>query len=341
MLLVLISPLLFRYEALLPILGYVMIGVAIVAFLVWGYRHMRARNQRLERLVEQRTARIQLQARQLARYNAELIRSNKMLQRTVDEKSQVLGVAAHDLKNAVFGIQALSEVMLEDKTHSEATARRLGLIHNSADEAMELIMNLLSSAASSVHGSMEKRPFDLNSMAELVTHSFTAQAERKNQSITCFVPPEPVLVEGDEDRLREAVNNLVSNAVKYSPLDSTISIEVVGSNSHAYISVEDEGPGIGEHEQEELFKPFERLSTKPTGNEGSSGLGLYIVKQIVERHQGHIEVDSEKGNGSTFTIALPRIEAPQEDKPSDGVPHERSAPPTLSFEASAVAELRN
>ena len=302
-------PMLLGYDITWSTVAYVALALLLVVAVGWGVRRLMQRNERLEQLVEQRTAHIQLQARQLARYNAELIRSNKMLQQTMDEKSKVLGVAAHDLKNSVFGIRALTEIMLEEDPATEGMARRLSLVHNSAGEAMELISNLLSSAASSVHGKLNKHVVDAGAMTEVIAHSFAEQAKRKGQTINCTVSASDIFVEGDEDRLREAINNLVSNAVKYAPLDSNIRLNVTATESDVYIAVSDEGPGLSAHEQEGLFAPFKRLSPEPTGNEGSSGLGLYIVKQIIERHDGTIKVNSTKGEGSTFTIMLPRVES--------------------------------
>jgi signal transduction histidine kinase len=304
-------PALLGYDVAWSTVAYTVLVIAALAAAAWSTHKLMKRNERLEQLVEQRTSHIQMQARQLARYNAELIRSNKMLQQTMDEKSKVLGVAAHDLKNSVFGICALSEVMLEEDAGNGQSVRRLSLIHNSAEEAMTLINNLLSSAASSVHGDLEKQAVNVGTMAELVRHSFADQAKRKQQQITCDGPATDAFVEGDEDRLREALNNLVSNAVKYAPLNSTIRLAVQATDDNIYVSVADEGPGLSPHEQEALFTPFKRLSPEPTGNEGSSGLGLYIVQQIVDRHEGTIRVDSTKGEGSTFTVMLPRIDPPE------------------------------
>ena len=304
-------PALLGYDVAWSTVAYTFLIIAAMATAVWGAHRLMKRNERLEQLVEQRTSHIQMQARQLARYNAELIRSNTMLQQTMNEKSKVLGVAAHDLKNSVFGICALSEVMLEEDADNGQSARRLSLIHNSAEEAMTLINNLLSSAASSVHGKLEMQAVNVGTMAELVRHSFADQAKRKQQRITCNVPTTDVFVEGDEDRLREALNNLVSNAVKYAPLNSTIRLAVQATDDDVYVSVADEGPGLSLHEQEALFTPFKRLSPEPTGNEGASGLGLYIVQQIVDPHHGTIRVDSTEGEGSTFTVVLPRTQPPE------------------------------
>lgn len=314
----------FGVEVAWSTVAYGTLALLLVVAVGWGMRRLMRRNERLEQLVEQRTAHIQMQARQLARYNAELIRSNKVLQQTMDEKSKMLGVAAHDLKNSVFGIRALTEVVMEEQRDPEVTARRLSLIHNSAEEAMEVINNLLSSAASSVHGDLDTRAVDVSTMATLIAHSFADQAKRKEQTIHCPASASDVFVMGDEDRLREAVNNLVSNAVKYAPLGSDIHIDVTATESDVYIAVSDEGPGLSPHEQDGLFAPFKRLSPEPTGNEGGSGLGLYIVKKIVERHSGTVKVDSTEGEGSTFTVVLPRAEP--------------ETPPMMPDEASKIRQ---
>ena len=112
--------------------------------------------------------------------------------------------------------------------------------------------------------------------------------------------------------------------MKYAPLDSTIRIDVSTTDTDVHIAIEDEGPGISAHEQESLFAPFTRLSAEPTGDEGSSGLGLYIVKQIVERHGGTVNVTSTFGKGSTFTIVLPRAES-EELGESKGIDNTRES----------------
>ncbi len=307
-------------------------GALLVGVLLWWMvRQLKKRNERLEHLVEQRTARVQTQARQLAMYNAELMRSNQELQETAEEKSKVLGVAAHDVKNALFGIQALTAVMLEeDASYDESTTHRISIMHDSAREALDTINNLLKSEASSVHGTYEHERVNITSLAEMVTHSFWAQAEQKEQTVTCFVPPQDLYVNGDKNRLREAISNLVSNAVKYAPLGSDIRMDVTCTDANVQVAVSDEGPGLGDHEQQGLFQPFKRLSAEPTGGEPSSGLGLYIVKQVAERHNGTVQVDSNPGEGSTFTLVLPR---------SDCAEHETNEP--SSIPSSTTRELQS
>jgi signal transduction histidine kinase len=113
----------------------------------------------------------------------------------------------------------------------------------------------------------------------------------------------------DTDRIREAIDNLVSNAIKYSPIGGRISVVVSHQDNSIVIRVTDEGAGLSPEDLGRLFGRFQRLSAKPTAGESSTGLGLSIVKRIVDMHGGEITADSDgPGTGSTFTITLPATE---------------------------------
>ena len=110
----------------------------------------------------------------------------------------------------------------------------------------------------------------------------------------------------DSDRMREAIDNLVSNAIKYSPIGGAIALAVSGDGVNVSIRVTDEGAGLLPEDRDRLFGRFQRLSAKPTGGESSTGLGLSIVKRIVDMHGGEITAESPgPGAGATFTITLP------------------------------------
>ncbi len=292
--------------------AYGLYGVAAVGFVFlfveWRTAFLERKRRELEHLVQKRTREVRLRKRQLETYNRELLRSNEVLRETIEEKSRILGMAAHDLKNPLFGIRALSEIILEAETLSESHERKVTLIHESAEEGLHLIDNLLSSAANSASKESEPREVDLSSLAQWVVRSFEPQADRKEQGLHCRVAvDEPCVVAGDKQRLREALSNLVSNAIKYSPSGEDVEVVVDRDEDDVWVSVIDAGPGLSASDQRRMFAPFQRLSPEPTGGEGSSGLGLYIVKQIVDRHEGRIDVDSAPGEGSTFTILLPAI----------------------------------
>jgi signal transduction histidine kinase len=301
-----------------------LLALAGVLFLLVKGRtaYLEQRQEQLERRVAEQTREVQEQKHQVEAYNRELVRTNKVLRRTVEEKSQLLGMAAHDLKNPLFGIRALSEIVLESGELSARNERKVALIRASAHETLDLIDDLLASAASSAAGEPERRPVDVATLTRWVEQSFQPQAERKGQTLRCAVPAEaPCVVEGDKGKLREALGNLVSNALKYSPPDEAVTVAVRRGDDTVRVSVQDDGPGLSEADQKRMFAPFQRLTPEPTGDEGSSGLGLYIVKQIARMHDGRVEVDTAPGEGSTFTLVLPAasIEADPvpEVEPSD------------------------
>jgi signal transduction histidine kinase len=116
-------------------------------------------------------------------------------------------------------------------------------------------------------------------------------------------------IKADTERLREAVDNLVSNAVKYSPIGGRIEISAGREGGEAVVRVTDEGPGLSPEDTDRLFGRFQRLSAKPTGGESSTGLGLSIAKRIIDLHKGRIFVESRSGKGgATFAIALPLLD---------------------------------
>jgi signal transduction histidine kinase len=118
------------------------------------------------------------------------------------------------------------------------------------------------------------------------------------------MPADPV-VEVDRNKMRQVVDNLINNAVKYSPRGSVITVIVHASNGVAGFAVRDNGPGIPESERHKLFKDYGRLSAQPTGGEKSTGLGLAICRKIVEAHNGTISVENIPGRGAEFVVSLP------------------------------------
>jgi signal transduction histidine kinase len=292
------------------VLGAVGVGATglVVLFVRWRTKALERRRKELEETVAERTREVQRRKRQLEVYNRELLRTNEALRQTVEEKSRLLGVAAHDLKNRLFGIRALSEIVLETGGLPEKGERKLTLIRDSADDTLRLIEDLLATAATSEQTERAHQAVDLAALVQWVVRSFDPQADWKDQPLSCDVQTDaPCVVEGDKRKLREAVANLVSNALKYSPLGAEVEVHVDRRGDEVRVAVVDSGPGLSELDQQRLFAPFQRLSAEPTGGEGSSGLGLYIVKQIIDTHEGTINVVTELGEGSTFTVLLPAI----------------------------------
>lgn len=130
-------------------------------------------------------------------------------------------------------------------------------------------------------------------------------ARNKGQKIYFNIEDHPI-VYADETKLTEIADNLLNNAIKYSEKDKNITITVKQKNDKAILEIEDEGPGFTQEDKINLFQRFTRLSAKPTGGETSTGLGLSIVKALIEAHHGSIIAESEgKNKGSKFTVEIP------------------------------------
>jgi signal transduction histidine kinase len=142
-------------------------------------------------------------------------------------------------------------------------------------------------------------------MGELCREVITEQQSLSGRTIALEVPASPVVLQADCERLSQVVTNLVTNAIKYSPDNSTIQVQVRQSNHKAILQVHNEGTPIPQEQQTNIFEPFYRTPTAQSSSKKGWGLGLAISKQIVERHGGRIWVESSKGKGTTFSVELP------------------------------------
>lgn len=245
--------------------------------------------------------------RAVAARTQELEQSNTALEEANRFKTQILSIAAHDLKNPlsqIIGFTQLAEMEMLEK--NDAGLQMLQNIHHSADGMLELIKNVLDSASLEL-GKINVRiePFSLSFLLLGVYETFSFPATQKGQTIIIEVE-ENIVLEGDSERLRQVFNNLLSNAVKYSPTGKKIwfrAFAVEGNNVR--VEVLDEGPGLTDEDKSKLFGFFQRLSAQPTGGESTNGVGLAIVKKIVELHHGKIWVESEYGYGAKFIVELP------------------------------------
>ncbi|MEX1055588.1 MAG: ATP-binding protein, partial [Rhodothermales bacterium] len=261
-------------------------------------RELRARVQKL--LVGRE------QQRLLSDLNVQLTNRNDELKEASEMKSQLLNIAAHDMKNPLNAIREFAQILKSEVGEQSHVYDPLDLIHKSSDQMLHLVSSLLeSSAIEEGKIVLEIEPLNVNTLAAAIVRRNSGLAKKKGQTLELAVGADRCLVGADKNRLLEAMDNLVDNAVKYSPLNKTIRISVTRTASSVQFSVQDEGPGLTDLDKQKLFGKFQKLSAQPTGNETSTGLGLAIVKQIIEMHDGEIFVESEFGKGSTFTIDLP------------------------------------
>lgn len=221
------------------------------------------------------------------------------------EDSSQLPATLHKIKNSILAIERLSGILLGTEALSDDDNRKVELIHNAAKEASSHLKELDSSSAQVLVDEFTFEPVDVTAVVEQVVESFQLHAEYKEQELRCVSLAENATVLGDEVRLRTAMKNLLNNALKYSPHGETVEVRVIRSGDEVRFSVSDNGPGLEVEDLDRLFKPFQRHGQQPTDGEVSLGLGLYLVKEIVSRHDGEIDVETAKGEGSTFTITLP------------------------------------
>jgi signal transduction histidine kinase len=157
---------------------------------------------------------------------------------------------------------------------------------------------------------IRREPVDVAALVKEVAEANQPLAVNKQQVISVSAPANIVTM-CDTDRIREAIDNLISNAIKYSPIAGKITVAVSHEGNDTIIRVSDEGAGLSPEDLGRLFGRFQRLSAKPTAGESSTGLGLSIVKRIIDMHGGEVTADSDgPGKGSTFTITLPATEMP-------------------------------
>jgi signal transduction histidine kinase len=157
---------------------------------------------------------------------------------------------------------------------------------------------------------IRREPVDVAALVKEVAEANQPLAVNKQQAIHVTAPANIVTM-CDTDRIREAIDNLISNAIKYSPIGGKIGVIVSHEGGDTIVRVSDEGAGLSPEDLGRLFGRFQRLSAKPTAGESSTGLGLSIVKRIIDMHGGEVTAESEgPGKGSTFTITLPATEIP-------------------------------
>ncbi len=293
-------------------LGLAVLGLGVAGALAYNVRvsSLRAHRRELEAQVEERTRDLVAETArsEAARAEAERARAEAEQQKEIAEeadrfKSEILGIAAHDLKTPLQTIIGYGDLMTEQPGSAGEYA---GYTGQAARRMVDIINRLLESDAVE-RGQLPVTPatVDVGRLALAMAGTLQPQADAKFQRIRTTVE-EGCLVQGDEAWLRQVLENLLGNAIKYSPQKRTVYLSVHRAGTKVQIEVHDEGPGLTEADKGKLFGKFQRLSARPTGGESSTGLGLSIVKQLVDLHSGRVWAESDgPGAGSRFFVELP------------------------------------
>jgi len=267
------------------------------------YEQLQRANTRLEERVAARTQDLTTANRRLAAQWARLRQANSF-------KSEILGTVAHDLKNPLGVILGRTEILQEMIAAAgmldENVKVQIGYIRDAANRLTQMVDDLVADAmADALDITIRREPVDISLLVQEVAEANRPLAARKEQKTTVVAPP-ILAAMCDADRIREAIDNLVSNAVKYSPIGGAIDLLVTRQDDGIVVEVRDQGAGLSPEDISRLFGRFQRLSAKPTAGETSTGLGLSIVKRIVDLHGGRIAVESAgPGKGATFKMTLP------------------------------------
>jgi len=247
------------------------------------------------------------ESEELAAKNTELKKLNTQLTQLNIEKNEFLGIASHDLKNPLASI-SLSATTLKKHYKNfapEKVENYLDKIAATSDRMKNIIINLLNiNTIESGEYNITKSEINLSKLIEYIIDDFEQNAKQKNIEIK-FVQPKEIKITTDEQAIHRILENLISNAIKYSNPDGTVDIELLSGSDKVTIKIKDNGLGIQDSEKKRVFQKFPRLSNKPTAGENSTGLGLSIVKKLTELIGGNISFESEYGKGTTFVLELP------------------------------------
>lgn len=250
---------------------------------------------------------------ELEQASMELSNKNEELRKANEIKSELLGIVAHDLKNPLQVIIGYTGLLKVEVNEIPSAHKKLGMINKSSDKMLMLITDLLETASiDSGKLKMNIVPVELGQLAHSVVKEIHQLAEKKRQEIL-FTSEENCIIKADKMLVRQVMDNLISNAIKFSDFNKKIWVTVerkknpgeTEEDDMVTFIVRDEGPGLTSEDKRKLFGKFQRLSAKPTAGESSTGLGLSIIRDLVKLHKGKIHVESEPGMGSIFSVDFP------------------------------------
>lgn len=245
--------------------------------------------------------------RRVKKGNEQLFIQNANLDDLIKEKDIWINLMAHDLKAPLSAISALLDMLRDENLPEPVGKKVLGNITKAVNKGSELISQLLEIAR--LESSEEKAQIQSVNVKDLVRETeaaFQSAAEKKNILLLTELPESDLLVDTDPIYVQRILENLVSNALKFSTGGKEVRIVLQSQAELVTVHVVDQGPGMTAEDEQSLFQKFKKLSARPTAGESSTGLGLSIVKLLVDRIGAHIFVETELGKGSTFSLALPR-----------------------------------
>jgi len=244
--------------------------------------------------------------RKLTINNEMIKRQNQRLEELNYEKNSLIGIVSHDLATPFATIQMWGQLLQTDQqTFNADQQKAVNRIIQAGEHGQQLIQSILDVEKADIGNyKLNLEHFDITVFIESLTESFRPAAGNKSIQLHADTPGKSVYVLSDKQLVHRIVENLVSNAIKFSPRGRNVWVAISEEGDRVHIKVRDEGQGIEKDELPLLFSKYSKLSTRPTAGEASTGLGLSIVKRIVEELNGKIFCESEAGKGTLFTVIL-------------------------------------
>jgi len=267
----------------------------------------------LEQKVRERTAEVIKQKEEIELKNQILEAQNIKLQELDNERNSIISMIVHDLQSPINRISGLLELLeVEGKNNfNQNQLTYIDLMRRSTSEASRHIRNLLDTKALEGNNSISQvvlSRIDLTHLIGKLLETYKEQAFKKQVILNYETSHQEIYIKGYEDYLSRIFDNLISNAIKFSPknVNSNVFVKVKENGEYVRVSVQDEGQGLSEEDKKNLFKKFQKLSARPTNGESSSGLGLSIVKLLTEQLQGRVWAEGEPKKGATFIVEFPK-----------------------------------
>ncbi len=265
-------------------------------------KFLEEKNKRLREKIEQ----MKVVIKSLEEQKRQLEKSEQRLKILRVQKDETLAMVAHDIKNPASTIKNFVELLESyDLSAQEQQDVFSGLVETSS-RLLKLANEFTNVIAEEYTPfQLAKGKHSIKDTIEKIVKVNRVKAGEKSIEIRLYQPEQELEIEFDEEKIKEVVDNFVSNAVKFCPEKSKVDVITKFANNSICVEISDNGFGLTEDEIAQAFEKGSRFSTKPTGNESSSGLGLWIAKKIIVEHDGKVWVKSKKGFGSTFAFTLP------------------------------------
>ena len=229
-------------------------------------------------------------------------------------KTELIATTSHDLKNPIHAVMGYSDLMDRAGPLNEQQKKFVEGMNRASRQMYELVLNLLEMTRLDMEASLQRQPHDLGALLAEAVDKFRSQADAKDHTLVLHEPDGGPSVNIDAARIGQVLQNLVGNAIKYTPDGGEITVSTRQDRDEIWIQIEDTGLGIPEEELPRIFDKFYRVQTKDRQDIQGNGLGLAIVKAVVEEHGGSIEVESEVGQGSCFSFCLPLASTPEPEQ---------------------------